>query len=406
MSSFYLHAATPLDTRQQILKPNVRTLTVSNPDNFMAPPIIRLGTNDKLDINFDIIGDEHDYLRYRLIHCNSDWQPSRFLESETIDGFNEISIEDFAYSSNTYIHYVNYNIRIPNNDFRILRSGNYLLEVFPENEPGEILLKARFSVSEEASGINGIVTSRTDKGVNSEFQQLVLDVDLGNLGDINPYQDLIVIITQNNDPSTTRFVSHPMRVDRGKAIFEHTPQLIFDGGNEFRRFETVRTDYPGMHVDSVKFKDGLWHAWLQPDFSRKDKEYVYDSTQLGRFKIDEYNSTDPDLSADYVMVHFSLDPGERQFGEIYIDGDLTNHIFNDQNLMRYDWNSGLYQASIPLKQGSYNYKYTILSEKGIPSSFPIEGNKYETKNEYLVNVFLRQPGARGDRLIASKVILN
>ena len=406
MCSFSLCAANHIDTRQQIFKPNVRTLSVSNPGNFMAPPVIRMGTGDRLNINFDIIGDEHTYLRYRLIHCNAEWQPSRLLESEYINGFNETPIEDYAYSSNTYVHYVNYNISLPDPNLPILASGNYLLQVFPESEPDDILLQARFSISSETSIVEGGITTRTDKGTNSEFQQLFFNVDLSSLPNINPFQDLIISVVQNNDPSSARFVSHPLRVDRGKAIFEHTPELIFDGGNEFRRFETVRTDYPGMHVDSVKFKDGLWHAWLQQDFSRKDREYVYDSTQHGRFKIDEYNSTEPDLSADYVMVHFSLDPGERQYGEIYIDGDMTNHILNDQNLMRYDWNSGHYQASIPLKQGSYNYKYTVLSEKGLPSSSSIEGNKYETSNEYLINVYLRSPGSRGDMLVASRKIGN
>lgn len=398
--------AAVIDTGQRTFRPNVRTLSVRNPDNFMAPPVIRMGSGDKLDINFDIIGDEHEYLRYRLLHCNSDWQPSRLLTSEYITGFNEFEIEDFAYSSNTYIHYVNYNIRIPDPSYRILTPGNYLVQVYPENEPDETLLQARFSVSEETLPISGGVTTRTDKGVNGEYQQLFFELDLSALGDINPYQDLTVVLTQNNRPETSRKISHPIRVERGKAVFEHSPQLVFEAGNEYRRFETVRTDYPGMHVDSVKFKDGIWHAWLQPDFSRKDKNYSYDQTQNGRFKVDDYNSSEPDLGADYVMVHFSLDPGARQYGEIYIDGDFTNHELSDTNIMRYDWNTGLYQASIPLKQGSYNYQYVVKSQEGNlpPSPAAIEGNKYETQNEYLVEVFLHPPGSRGERLAGITVI--
>ena len=371
----------------------------------MAPPVIRLGTSDRLDINFDIIGEDYDYLRYRLLHCNADWQPSRLIESEYVDGFNEARIEDYAFSANTYIHFVNYNISIPNPELPIIQSGNYVLQVFPEDQPDEILLQARFQVSEERSQVFGGITTRTDKGVNTEYQQLFFEVDGSALGNINPYQDLIITITQNNRPQTTAVITNPIRVSGTNVVFEHSPQLVFDAGNEYRRFETVRVDYPGMQVDSVKFKEGIWNAWLKPDHSRVNKNYTYDNTQHGRFKINEYNSTEPDLSADYVLVHFTLDPGQVLPGKIFVDGDFTNHRFDDSNLMRYDWNDGLYHASVPLKQGSYNYQYVLLPDNGgAPSAKYIEGNKYETQNEYLINVFLRTPGARADRLVASTLL--
>ena len=393
------------DTEQQIFRENVRSLTVYNPDNFMAPPVIRFGSGDRLNINFDIISEDTEYLRYRIIHCNADWQPSRLMESEYLDGFNEVAIDDYAFSTNTYIHYVNYNITIPNQELPILVSGNYILQVYPEYEPDELLLQARFSVSEEIAPLAAALTTRTDKGVNSEYQQLFFNVDISSIENINPYQDLLVMITQNNRPETARIISHPMRVEKTKVIFEHDPNLIFEASNEYRRFETVRTDYPGMHVDSVKFKDGIWHAWLKPDFSRLHKEYIFDKTQHGRFKIDEYNSTEPDLASDYVMVHFSLDPGEYQNGYIFVDGDFTNHRFEESNRLKYDWNDGLYHAEIPLKQGSYNYQYIVIPEEGgFHSTKNIEGNKFETQNEYLIQVFLRLPGSRADRLIGSYLI--
>lgn len=396
---------TAVDTEQQIFNNMVRTLTIENPDNFMAPPVIRLGSPDRLNINFDLIGDEHEFLRYRLIHCNADWQPSRLLESEYLGGFNEVEIDDYAYSSNTYVHYVNYNITLPDPSLPILASGNYLIQIFPENEPENIWLQVRFSVSGNTTPIRAGVTTRTDRGVNSEYQQLFLEIDAGALRNINPYQDLKVVITQNNNPESSKILYHPMRVEGNRVIFEHSPELIFEAGNEFRRFETVRTDYPGMHIEGVDFVNNIWNAWLQTDFSRKHKEYQYDSTQHGRFKIDEYNSSDPNLSADYVLVHFTLDPGERQYGAIYVDGDFSNHQYSETNLMHYDWNDGLYHASIPLKQGSYNYQYVVLPDNGSKASpSPIEGNKYETNNEYLIQVFVNTPAARADRLVGTALV--
>lgn len=397
-----LHGA---DTATKIFDRDVRTLSVRNPDSFMSPALIRLGTSDRLLINFDIIGETHEYLRYRLIHCNSDWQPSRLIESEYVEGFNEAEVTDYAYSSNTYVHYVNYNIEIPNADMQPMAGGNYLLQVYPEGEPEEVMLQARFSVTENSMAVGGSVTTHTDLGFNTEYQQLAIAVDAGGGKMLNPYQDLIVTVMQNNRPETLRAVTHPLRVEGASVIFDHDPSLVFPAGNEYRRFETVRADYPGMHTDSVIFGGSNWHAYLAPDQMRKWRDYAFDVTQHGRFLIDEYYSTDPDLGADYVTVHFTLDCPEVIGGDVYVDGDFALHQFDARNKMRYDYDTRLYTAEIPLKQGSYNYQYVVVPKGGGKSDpAPIEGNKYETRNEYLVNVYLRLPGSRADRLVGTALL--
>lgn len=408
ITSFFT-VAKGADTATAIFDPSVRTLSVRNPDNFMAPDVIRLGTSDRLSVNFDIIGDDRRYIRYRLIHCNADWQPSRLLESEYLDGFNEIEIDDYAFSSNTYVHFVNYDISIPSPDHPILASGNYLLQVFEESDPDEILLQTRFSVTENSSPIAARITTRTDWGFNTDWQQVELSADLSGLPSSNPYQDFVVTVTQNNRPETMRTVFNPLRVENGHAIFEHNPDLVFGAGNEYRRFETVRVDYPGMHIDSVIFGGTNWHAWLTPDQPRAGHPYSYDQTQHGRFMIDEYNSTDPNLGADYVTVHFSLDTGEIPGADVFVDGDFSLHHFDERNRMTYNHTTRRYEAQIPLKQGSYNYQYVVKSRKGesgknTPDPTPIEGNLHETSNEYLIKVFHRPPGARADRLIGTALI--
>ncbi len=394
----------PIDTSTRIIDTTVRTLSLRNPDNFMSPPVIRLGTDDRLVVNFDIIGDSHEYLRYRLVHCNADWQPSQLLDSEYMEGFNEGEITDYAYSSNTYVHYVNYNLVIPNEGMGMLASGNYLLLVYPEGNYDSIMLQQRFYVSENSVAIDGKVSGRTDRGFNEKFQQLEFVVDAGITERMNPYQDMVVTMTQNNRPESTREIPHPVRVEGSKVVYSHIPALIFNAGNEYRRFETVRVDYPGMHVDSVKFEENNWHAWLMQDESRVEKDYMFDSTQHGRFKIDEYRADDPDLGADYVTVHFTLDIPEVVGGDVFVDGDFTLHQLNDFNRMRFDHDRRLYTAEIPLKQGSYNYQYVIASRNSSPDPSPIEGDKYETGNEYLICVYCRQPGSRGDRLIGTALI--
>ncbi len=396
-----LLSAAAADTSPAIFNPRFQTLQVQLEGAFMLPPVARLGTSDRIIISFDEIADDYSELRYRLTHCNADWQPSRLMESEYLEGFNEAPVDDYAFSSNTYIHYVNYRIAIPSDDMQPLVSGNYLLQVYPQDDPSETILQARLSLAETMMPVAAGVTSRTDMGFNTEFQQLELAVDRSAFPVGNPYQDLVVTVEQNNSPDTRRTAAPPLRVEGNRIVYAHDPNLVFKASNEFRRFETVRIDYAGMHTESMEWGGSNYHAYLMTDGSRKDADYVYDSTQRGRFMIDEYNSTDPALGADYVTVHFTLDAPEVIGGDVYVDGDFTLHSRDDRYKMTYDVNDRLYRLQLPLKQGSYNYQYVVKARDGRTpaTTSPIEGDKYETVNEYLVKVYHRPPGSRGDRLV-------
>lgn len=396
------------DTSVQIFNPKFRTLQVMPNDNFMGMPVVRLGSDDRLIVTFDELGDDYSYLQYRLLHCNADWQPSALVESEYLDGFNVADITDYAFSSNTYVHYVNYRIELPNEDMNPKVSGNYLLQVFRQDNPEDVLLQTRFSVSEHAAAVGGEATSRTDKGLNTEWQQLNLTVSTPGMTVRSPLGDIFLTVNQNGRPDAVRTILRPQRLQGKSLVYEHIPDLIFPAGNEYRRFETVRVNYPGMGVDSVGFSGRNYHAWLVTDQSRVSRPYVYDQTQNGRFKVDEYNSTNPDLGADYVSVHFELHHPEVMNADIYVEGDLVGNRHDDVSRMRYDHSRHSYVLTLPLKQGSYNYQYVALPKSGHGIGDPglMEGNKYETRNEYQVYVWLRESGSRADRLIGTGQLFN
>lgn len=394
------------DTSTRIFNKGFRTLKVSNPDNFMSPPVMRLNSDDRIVISFDEIAEDNRWLQYRLIHCNADWQPSRLVESEYLDGFNIADIEDFAYSENTFVHFVNYRIEFPNQSMRPLVSGNYLLQVTDRDAPEDILLQARFMVTEEAAAISGTASGRTDRGHNTEWQQLDMSVMLRGIENANPYQDIEISIIQNGSEASRRLLSRPQRVEGNTIIYQHMPELIFPAGNEYRRFESVSNGFPGMGVDSLKFGGSNYHVWLKRDNGRALRNYEFDRTQHGRFMVREYNATDSDLGADYITVHFTLDMPRLRDADVYIDGEMTHDSFDTSNRMVYDSEARQYRLEMPLKQGAYNYRYVTLQAtgKGVPSSEITEGNKFETQNEYWVATYYHPPGSRADRLIGFSLI--
>lgn len=398
-------AAYATDTRTAIFDNNFRSLRACTESNYYAPPVVELDGDDRVRIEFDEISPEMRYMRYSLLHCDANWQPSQLVESDYVDGFNEADIEEYDFSSGTFANYVHYGISLPNEDMPILLSGNYLLRVYPEEDSENTLLQVRFSIVEKAVDIFAEVTSRTDIDYNKSHQQVAVTVDTKDYRVENMYADLKVVVTQNARSDNEAIVTNPLRVSSNKAFFEHDRKLIFPAGNEFRRFEMTTTNYIGMGIDRYAYHDPFYHAELKIDEPRCYGSYTYDQTQYGRFTIRESNAFDSNTGADYMIVHFALDIPRQSGGDIFVDGEFTQHNFTNANRMHFNEATNRYELDMPLKQGAYNYQYLWLPHGSKAAlTAPIEGDFYQTVNEYQIKVYNRRLGERYDRLIGYTVL--
>lgn len=398
-------AAYATDTRTAIFDSNFRSLRACTESNYYAPPVVELDGDDRVRIEFDEISPEMRYMRYSLLHCDANWQPSQLVESDYVDGFNEADIEEYDFSSGTFANYVHYGISLPNEDMPILLSGNYLLRVYPEEDSENTLLQVRFSIVEKAVDIFAEVTSRTDIDYNKSHQQVTVTVDTKDYRVENMYADLKVVVTQNARSDNEAIVTNPLRVSSNKAFFEHDRKLIFPAGNEFRRFEMTTTNYIGMGIDRYAYHDPFYHAELKIDEPRCYGSYTYDQTQYGRFTIRESNAFDSNTGADYMIVHFALDIPRQSGGDIFVDGEFTQHNFTNANRMHFNEATNRYELDMPLKQGAYNYQYLWLPHGSKAAlTAPIEGDFYQTVNEYQIKVYNRRLGERYDRLIGYTVL--
>lgn len=395
------------DTMTGIFSPDFRTLQLSVNGQPMALPIINLDGSDHLTVAFDLLAEDHQYLRYTILHCNADWQPSPLVDSELFDGFNFGEVTNYDFSRGTTVHYVHYWIDLPNEEYQFRVSGNYLLRVYPENDPDKTLLQARFMVVDPRLRISGRSLNATDIDYRAAHQQLELVVDAAGYPVNDMFNDLRVVIEQNQRQDNRVTLSHPSRVQAGRAIYEHMPQLIFPAGNEYRRMETVSVTYPGMGVDHIEYRDPYYYHFLAPDATRFHLPYSYDQTQHGRFLPRLYGSADSDLEADYSVVVFTLDMGRNPDYDFYIEGDLTQRRLDDDSRLEYDPQANLYRRALLLKQGAYNYQYLALPRSPqAPSShsMPVEGDFYQTTNEYTVLVYYRPPSGRYDQLLGATII--
>lgn len=391
-----------VDTRVHIFDSNVRSLKVSLAGNMYIPPILMMSNDDHLIVNFDYLDYDVHYLRYSVTHCNADWQPSQLLESEYVTGFNYADIDDYAQSEATYVHYYNYQFMLPNADMEFLVSGNYMLTVYEQDDPDKILFQTRFSVCEGTVSVFPEVSSRTDIDYNNRYQQVSFDVRYKPNQIRDPYSEFICEVIQNSRQDNAVVVKRPMMVGVDYVTYDHNRDLIFPAGNEFRRFETVNAHTMNMGVQSIRYYDPMYHAILRVDEPRNESQYLYDKTQFGRFTIRNAEAYGENmLQADYMITHFTLNTlGKLNGGNVWLYGEFNEGYPESQTIMKYDASSGCYTADLLLKQGAYNYLYLWVPDgTSVGQTARIEGDHYETVNEYLVKVYDRPMGTRYDHFV-------
>lgn len=376
----------------------IRTLTVSPPGQPFDTPIVSLDDpNSQVVVEFDQLSNDRSYLRYELIHCDADWNPSGLVDSEFLDSFNEGTIENYDFSNATLVPYVHYSFSLPNPDIRITAPGNYVARIFDEEDRDKTLGEARFMVCDWSMRVGGEVTSKTDIDGNDRHQQLSIVVDKRETPLRDPFNDLRVVVLQNSRTDNAVTLSTPMRVQGDKLYFEHLRPLIFPAGNEYRRFEVVSTQVPTMRIERLEYSDPLYHALVETDKPRRDQMYLYDQTHRGKFLVRQQESRGAsEVDADYVAVHFVLEMPQLPDAQVYMEGDLTGRGLNPDGLMYYDNTAGCYRTTLLLKQGAYDYQY-IASPGGTEA---VEGDKFQTQNDYEIRVYHRPPGTRYDRLVA------
>jgi len=391
--------------KTEIRSEQIRTLTVYADGDWSSVPVIKMGSENFVEISFDELS--HDYKRYayRVVHCNADWTRSDMNVLEYMEGFSENDMEDGRLSESTLTPYTHYTLSLPNDQVKLTLSGNYAVEIYEKDRADIVLLTACFSLSEEKVQIEGSVTATTDVDNKQSHQQLAFSVNAQSINVMQPLCELKVKVRQNHRTDNEVQNVQPLTVQSGLLKYEHNKDLIFEAGNEYRRFEMTTFKYPGIGINQISFFKPFYNVELLPAEKRLNG-YLFDKDQNGRFLIRSQEALDNATGADYFLVHFSL-PMETPIldGGIYLNGDLTNNNLDANGKMIYNFERKAYEKSLLLKQGAFNYQYLYRPVKSIKSTpLRIEGSYWETENEYQIYVYYRPSGERYDRLVGFKQI--
>ena len=355
--------------------------------------------NDQFLISFDVLsGIEYD-LYYIIDHCDYNWEKSKLLKSEYIEGFDDVKITNYTSSFNTYQIYTNYNITFPNSNTSVKKSGNYIIRIF--DEYGEELFNRKFIIYENLSSVKvDIKRSKELKNIN-EKQIVNFEVNPNNIRFNNPDKNVKTLVFKNSNIDSPITNVKPQYKIGNKLIYKYDKELSFWGGNEYLYFDNKNIRITNVKIRGYNLKE-IYENYLFNDYPRFNRKYTYNPDINGGFLINASNSGNSNNEADYANIYFTLENYNNYLNndqDIYIVGDFNNYSTDKVYKMQFNENKNQFEAVLKLKQGFYNYKYLIDNEIYKNDNKSVGGNFDETENVYSVLVYYRDYGERYDRIV-------
>ena len=373
---------------------DVKTISLGVVDNASGLAIINL--NDRLVLEFDVLNNLEEDFYYVIEHFDSDWNPSQLMKTEYLAGMDNLRIVDYVNSFNTYQIYSHYRLQIPNQQTRLRVSGNYIIKIFDDYD--DLVFSRKFMVVEPMANVAVQIRRSRDVALINETQSVDFKVTPTTSNFNNPLETIKTTVLQNNNLKTAIHGLKPQYIMGNELVYRYTNASLFWGGNEYLFFENKDIRATNLGIQYIDLQD-LYHSYLYTNIERSRKKYTFNPDINGGFKVTVLDRDNPRIEADYTYVHFSLSAVEFLNAAVYVYGGFNNFSTTKENEMVFNPNKGLYEATLLMKQGFYNYKYVVIDKENTLQEGAISGNFDETENNYKVLVYYRDLGARYDKLI-------
>lgn len=341
----------------------------------------------RLTLSFDLLGSETDKLYYTFVHCTNDWFVTDIQRINYATGFNYGMLDNYQYSRNTLVDYVHYQLRFPEEGMRPLISGNYLLIVYADDfSEKNVYFTRRFMVFDEKAAIDVTVPRYCDDLTLSDtHQQLDIKIVMPDIMSANVQQYGNLTIRQNGRWDNAVTGLRPAFVYPDYISYEHLPQTVFEGTNQFRRVNFSTFFFNSENIEHIYKADDYYVVDYTVCEPLANKPYVSNDDIHGEKYI--YVSDDgleTETEADYAWLNlFYRWPAPDGSEELYVMGGLNDWRFDHRNRMQYQPEWGGYLCQMLLKQGYYNFMFVLVDrDTGKVSTERTAGNFWDTNNVY------------------------
>ncbi len=384
---------------------NVQTYTNKN-ESSLPVLIPNLYRSQRLTIEFDIDASHTPDLIILFRFSNKNWQPYHniFLTNQ---GRNIAYNLKYSVLPNTVIEArYHYKGEFPDKKGYVTFpfSGKWKYYITDSQDTSKIYYTGKFIVVYDSVVLN--VSLKKEQLENKVY----FPFDLAKIFNITTefnlpdnmypgYVDEVQIIENHK-------LNYPVTVERGTNT--NTRQYYWNGD---RKFTFIARDIrPGNEYREVNLMN-------VNKFNSRNVNAQFNGIEYSHF----YKSLPPDLNggsilmnynnpfATYMNVRFSIRPPQEFFGDIFLVGAFNNWKLSPDYMLRNSMD--IYSITLNLKRGIYDYQYVtgnLINGKIVdPNWFYLEGNNWNTVNEYYIFLYYQDPHYGGyDRIIGFNKILS
>lgn len=385
-----------------IFVPNIKTVRLYTAGNQLTIPLIHLKGNDLLELHFDDLDADVKYYYYTYELCNSDWTPANLGQFEYLKGFTQQRITNYRFSSLAHVRYTHYQLLLPDQNMYPTRSGNYILKVFLNDDTSQIAFTKRIMVVDSKASVVARVIQPYSPEHSRTGQKVEFTVDVKALQSFNAAQQIKVVVLQNYRWDDAIVDLKPAFI-RGTSLEYNSQNTdIFPAGKEWRWLDVRDFHLQSDRVLTADYKRNSTDIFLRSDFPLSAQRYVYYKDLNGMSSIEAIRGINPFYEGDYATVYFTFaPPDQRPYPDknIYLFGQLTNYNYIDSLKMTFDAEKSVYQTHLLLKQGYYDYTYVAVDKNNPSVRTQLDGDYFESENEYTILVYYKPFIGRADELI-------
>ena len=376
---------------------NIKTVSfVQNNQNVV--PIFQLG--DAFQLQFDdLYGNDASYF-YEIVHCDYNWNPSDIQKRDYLQGFDNQRIQETSSSFNCLQIYTHYRLPFPNSTTQLKISGNYMLKIL--NEDKEVVFSRKFIVYENLATVPiQIKRARTVTNLDTKHN-LEFTIKSNVINFQNPLKNIKTVLLQNGKFNNAIKNISPQFTIGNDLVYKYDTPTQFWAGNEFLYFDNKEIRVASNTISRVDSQKDIYSSYLFTNEARANSNYYNNQDVNGNFVIRRLFAENSDVEADYAWVYFSLSAPlfRSSDGAIYVTGMFNNYALTAENKMEYNPEKAIYEKAILIKQGFTNFEYLAVKPNGsIDSENAIDGNYFQTENEYTVLVYYKEDTDRFTRII-------
>ncbi len=401
--SYQAAAQENMITPDHIYFNNIKSVKFNGAGDPLSLPVIKLNSNDKLDLSFDDLDNDTKNYYYTFVLCNADWSLAQVTTFDYLQGFSENRIQNYRFSSIALQKYTHYSVTLPNTNSSPKKAGNYLLKVYLDSDTSQLAFTRRMLVLDNRAGVAGFIQQPVSPKLFRTSQKVNFSVNTAALNVNNPFDQIKVYILQNYRWDNAVSGIKPMFLRGTEIVYNTEVDCVFPAGKEWRWIDLRSFRLQTERVEKSDYRRNGTDIWARPDPDRSHTLYQFIKDINGRYQLLTLDNYDPNFEGDYAAVHFSYPAKEPYAGyDMYIFGELTSYECNESNKMVYNGEKQAYEGTLFLKQGYYNYIYGLIDKTVANSKFSTEyteGNHWEAENNYTILIYYKALGGRAEELV-------